>query len=273
MRIGAVIQARCGSSRLANKVLLKLPIKGSKTVLGHIISNAQQSNVIDEIIVATTTSQQDDPLADLVTQARLFRGDEFNVLDRFLQAAKQYSLDIIVRLTGDNPCLDAKVIDLVVANHIEQGFCYSQSVSLPLGCNIEVMSFSALERAANLADNNYQLEHVTPYIRENSKQFLLGEMVLRQSLSITEAMEGMRLTLDYPSDYALLNIIFSELGNKSFSLSDLSVVLDQYPWLVDINKNYQKTIYASEAQEMQAAYQLLKQLDLIHAANMFKGLL
>ena len=56
-------------------------------------------------------------------------------------------------------------------------------------------------------------------------------------LTVSHALAGLRLTLDYPSDYALLNLLFSQLPGD-FSLTDpagLPALVARFPWLAHIN--------------------------------------
>ena len=117
----AIIQARTGSSRLPNKILLKIL---NKHILLLLIDRVIASNLIDQVIIATTENKEDDQISKLVENYHknvlIFRGDEYDVLDRYYQSAIQYKKDIgdfdIVRITSDCPLIDPKIIDL----HIEE---------------------------------------------------------------------------------------------------------------------------------------------------------
>ncbi|MVN75383.1 NTP transferase domain-containing protein [Hymenobacter sp. HMF4947] len=239
-RVVALIQARLGSSRLPGKSQLPLPLSAAgdeQTILGHVVNRARRATSVNEIVVATTTQPLDDPLAALAARlgVGVFRGDEQDVLGRFAGALTQATgpADTVVRLTADNPAIDPDFIDAAVAQHHATGADYTYTSGLPLGTNIEVISAQALSQAHREARQPDEREHVTPYLRRHPERFRLETL----PLVVPPAVAGLRLTLDYPSDYALLSLLFSELG-PDFSLTDpagLPALLACYPWLAAIN--------------------------------------
>ena len=80
---------------------------------------------------------------------------------------------------------------------------------------------------------DYQREHVTPYIRENSNKFFLKNIKAKKSLNRPD----IRITLDTQEDFELINKIYSHYTNLSFSTKDVINFLDQNPDLLNINKN------------------------------------
>ena len=262
MRIGAIIQARCNSSRLYNKVLLKLPFSGDTSVLQHIVNRVAKSTMIEQSVIATSDNQEDDQIAQLFS-GNVFRGDECHVLSRYYHCAEQYQLDTIVRLSADNPCVDIACVDDAVLNHVNNNYDYSNTSGLPLGTNVEVISFSALKSVYLEAKDPYEIEHVTSYVYSNPDKFRIG----KTALDAPDNLKDLRLTLDYPNDYAMLNIIFGYFGNRTFTLDELSKFVQGNPWIGEINPNYQKQSYATEDQEWAAAADILNKLDLKSAAD------
>src|SRR5262245_42478691 len=98
MNIVAIIQARCGSSRLPNKVLMDIV---GQPMFGRVVQRARQAQTLTEVVLATSTDQRDDPLAALSMRlgVRFWRGSENDVLSRFLGAAHAFNADVVVRLT------------------------------------------------------------------------------------------------------------------------------------------------------------------------------
>lgn len=239
-RVVAIIQARLGSSRLPGKSQLPLPLTAggdTQTILGHVVNRARRAILVSETVVATTTQPLDDPLAALAARlgVGVFRGDERDVLGRFAGALTQAPgpADLVVRLTADNPAIDPAFIDAAVAHHHATGAAYTYTSDLPLGTNIEVISAQALSQAHREARQPDEREHVTPYLRRHPELFRLATL----PLVVPPAVAALRLTIDYPSDYALLSLLFSELG-PAFSLTDpagLPALLARYPWLAAIN--------------------------------------
>jgi len=235
----ALIQARLGSSRLPGKSMLPLPLAAAgdeHTILGHVVHRARRATAVQQVVVATTTQPLDAPLVTLTTRlgVGVFRGDEQDVLERFAGALAQAgSFDTVVRLTADNPAIDPTFIDAAVAHHRAAGADYTHTSGLPLGTNIEVISAQALRRAYQEATQPDEREHVTPYLRRHLELFRLETL----ALAVPPAVAALRLTVDYPSDYGLLSLLFSHLG-PDFSLTDpagLPALLARHPWLAAIN--------------------------------------
>lgn len=235
----ALIQARLGSSRLPGKSRLPLPLSASGdkyTILGHVVGRARRAASVSKVVVATTTQPLDDPLAALAGRlgAGVFRGAEHDVLGRFAGALAQAEpATTLVRLTADNPAIDPAFLDAAVAHHLATGADYTHTTGLPLGTNLEILSAAALRRAHAEARQPDEREHVTPYLRRHPELFRLETL----ALAVPPAVAALRLTVDYPSDYALLSLLFSEL-EPDFSLTDpagLPALLARYPWLAAIN--------------------------------------
>ncbi|MDP7040857.1 MAG: hypothetical protein QGI45_17005 [Myxococcota bacterium] len=265
MLTGAIIQARCNSTRLPNKALLPLPFSGETSVLEHIVKSIGRSQKIQACVIATTDQKSDDVISETFPH-NIFRGDEANVLSRYHFCAQEHGMGIVIRLTGDNPCIDVTCIDQAVDAHLEQKHDYSRITGLPLGLNAEIISTSALEQAYTQAKDPYELEHVTPFIQRNPEVFALGT----HHIETNDDIEKLRLTLDYPSDYALMNLLFTYLDGRPLTIEKLSAFLKAYPWAAEINPNYQKSDYASAEDEVLAAKEVLEKLEMHRAAAILK---
>ena len=234
-RVVVIIQARMNSSRLPGKVLLPLPLNGTTTVLGHVVARAKTLAPSQWVVVATSTQTADDQLAAaaLALGISVFRGDEQDVLGRFCGALAEHDADVAVRITADNPAIDPAFMLAAVAHHLATQADYTLTTGLPLGTNIEVISATALRRTQAEATRPEEREHVTPYLRRHPELFHLETL----PLAVGPEVAAMRLTLDYPSDYALLHILFSQLP-ADFSLTNaagLPALLARFPWLGNIN--------------------------------------
>jgi spore coat polysaccharide biosynthesis protein SpsF len=238
-RVLALIQARLGSSRLPGKSRLPLPLSATQdahTLLGHVVTRARRATAVHDVLLATTTAAPDAELATLATRlgVGVFRGAEDDVLGRFAGALAQAEpAEVVVRLTADNPAIDSAFIDAAVAHHLATEADYTHTTGLPLGTNIEVISAAALRRAYAEARQPDEREHVTPYLRHHPELFRLETL----ALTVPPTVAALRLTIDYPSDYALLSLLFTELG-PDFSLTDpagLPALLARYPWLAAVN--------------------------------------
>ncbi|MDR5659781.1 glycosyltransferase family protein [Serpentinicella sp. ANB-PHB4] len=235
MKIGAIIQARMGSSRLPGKVMKKL--KG-KTVLQHVIDRVKQSKMIDEIVIATTVHERDDAIENeaLNCGVKVYKGNEEDVLSRYYYAAKENEIDIILRITSDCPLIDPFIMDSVITNYLKgdydivtnAGSDLSQR-TFPRGLDIEIFSDDILKKAFNNAKQTYQREHVTPYIYEHSEKIFYHKNDINYS--------NYRLTLDTEEDFELITQIYNRLykGKHDFYLNELIELIIQEPALYYIN--------------------------------------
>lgn len=235
MKVGAIIQARMGSTRLPGKVMMK--IKG-KSVLEHVIDRVSQSEKVDEIIIATTTEDCDNVIVDEALKAgvKSYRGSEDDVLSRYYFAAKENAIDVIIRITSDCPLVDPRIVDEIVNSYVKKDYDIVSNASadltqrtFPRGLDIEVFSFELLEKAFYDANKQYHREHVTPYIYENSKKIFYYKNDIDYSMH--------RWTLDTKEDFELITVIYDRLykGIHNFYFMDIIELLIKEPKIFDIN--------------------------------------
>lgn len=199
----AIVQARMGSTRLPDKVMRSILGKPMIELLLHRLSLACE---IDQIILATSSHARNRPLINHVEKLGylVYQGSEEDVLDRYYQTACLYQADVIVRITGDCPLIDPKLVDQILLTFQSSNVDYLSNVSphtFPDGLDTEIFSFSALERASNEASQPHEREHVTTYILESNK-FKLG------SYTCDENYSAERWTVDEPEDLEVINRVF-----------------------------------------------------------------
>lgn len=270
MKIGCIIQARYGSTRLPGKVLLPLPMGDRTSVLEQVVKRVKAVDSIDEVIVATSDLQADDKIIEECNKigVKYYRGPEKNVLKRFYDAAKENNLDVIIRITSDCPCLDYEVIEQVIQLYLKGDNDYaSNSIvrSYPHGMDTEVFSFKVLEDAYNNASDDFEKEHVTPYIYKVHKD-KYNIAVLKNINDYSD----IRITLDTYDDYLAIAAVYDYLG-EDFLLTDIIKIYDEKPWLYKINSNIiQKKIFDSIEDEVKEAIDILDKQDLNESVNILK---
>jgi len=235
----AIIQARMGSSRFFGKVLKEAC---GKTIIEHIVNRLKYSKKIDKIVIATSSTEKDNVIADFCSLKKIsfYRGSEDDVLDRFYQAAKHFGAvegDSIVRITGDCPLIDPVIVDEVIRMYMENNSDYGANVNPPTfpdGLDIEVMKFSLLEKAWNEAKLLSEREHVTLYIRNHPENFSLSNYVSDIDYS------DLRWTLDEPEDFEVIKIIYENLysGDRVFLMNDILRLLNEKKEIIEINKKF-----------------------------------
>lgn len=236
MRTGIIIQARMSSTRLPGKVLKDLPWGSGIPMLVQIVRRLKSIKQVDEIIIATTTKEADDPIAAVAKhECSCFRGSEDDVLSRYYYAASSYGLDTIARITSDCPCIDPYIVGHVIIDHLKKGLPYTSNVgvrSFARGMDTEVFSIDALKEACFNAKEPYQREHVTPYIQEHYRTQNVTAMEIYGTQKYTRP--DLRITVDTPVDYALACCIYDEL-KPGFTYEDVVKLFEKKPWLALIN--------------------------------------
>ena len=231
--IVAIVQARMGSTRLPGKVLADVC---GKPMLEHIVSRLRRSRLVDDVIVATSNAQADDPVIESATQRnfKVFRGHENDVLDRYYEAAKHAKADIVVRITGDCPLIDPEIVDRVIATFLSEECDYASNTlvcTYPDGLDAEVFSFAALEIAWREGRRAADREHVTPFIR-TSQRFRLRNV---QS-ELGQSTRHLRWTVDEPRDLEFIRAVYTRLGAREyFGWREVLALLDAEPVLGDLN--------------------------------------
>jgi spore coat polysaccharide biosynthesis protein SpsF len=233
MKIAAIIQARMGSTRLPGKVLMDM---GGETVLARVVRRLRRATLIEEIMVATTTSAADHSIVRECQRlsVRVFRGDEDDVLDRYYHAAQHISAEGIVRITSDCPLIDPEITDNTIRSFLEYQPDYASNAlqrTYPRGLDTEVMTWEPLAHAWHEARLHYQRAHVTPYIYENPDVFDI--------LPVTGNVDYShhRWTLDTEGDLAFIRAVYDRVNNDdSFSWQDVLALLDREPELMELNR-------------------------------------
>ena len=234
--IVCIIQARMNSTRLPGKVLKRIL---GKPMLLHQIERVRRAKLIDKIIIATTLEREDNPIAELGKNAgaKVYRGSENDVLDRYYKAACEGKADIVVRLTADCPLSDPAVIDGTIKHFLDgrpEIDYASKPTNYPEGLDIEIFSFDALERAWKESEKLSEREHVTPYIYNHPEIFKVKSWTKGK-----EENSKMHWSVDTPKDFKFITRIFEELypDNHFFSFYDVLNLLKDRPELLEINKN------------------------------------
>lgn len=234
-RVVLFVQARMGSTRLPGKHL-KLIL--GRPVLSYLIERLRRTKLVDEIVLATTTNPLDDQLVNFCKTENLayFRGPEEDVLERFLQGAKKFDADVIVRISGDCPLIDPQVVDSVIDRFLHSVPPYDYVANtlnrtFPRGMDAEVFSRQSLEKLALKATQPEEREHVTPYYYQHPEMFKLGSVERKHNDS------HHRWTVDTEDDFTLIRTVLEEIypKNPEASLDDLLALFNKHPEWLEIN--------------------------------------
>ncbi len=239
MKKVAIIQARMGSTRLAGKILSKLE---DKLMLEHIHTRLTKCSNLDEIIIATTTENNDDIVEEFAQKNsyKYFRGSSPDVLNRYYETAKQYSADVVVRITADCPLICPKLVDQDVELYMSGDYDLVSPRSadgLIRGLDNETLSFKLLEKLNSTVTDVSEREHVTLHITHNPDTYKI------LSPEIDEYYKRKyRLTVDEKDDFRLIEEIYKRLykAGEIIDIKDVTKLLDQNPELANMNKHVEQ---------------------------------
>ena len=239
-RVVAIVQARMGSTRLPGKVLAEI---AGVPMLVRTVERARLASTVHDWMVATTTDAADDAIEALCRERgyAVYRGSVNDVLDRYHRAALQASADVIVRLTADCPLLDPALVDLTVRSFLDAQPPADLVVNrlpgartYPIGLDVEVVSFLALEHAWREAAEPHQREHVLPFLYDPPGRF----RVIR--LDAERDYGDLRWTVDTPEDLEFVRQVYAHLGARSdFGWRDVLALVQAEPALAQINAQVQ----------------------------------
>ena len=225
-----IVQARMGSSRLPGKVLRKL---GGRTVLERVVRAAQQSGVLDELVVATTIEPADDAVVAECAAIGVpcVRGPVDDVLTRFLGVLEEHESDVVMRFTADCPLLDPRLVARAHRVFLAADVDYmttSIARTLPRGLDVEVVRTSVLRAIDPLATEHHRT-HVTSYIYTHADDYDVIGLTMQPDLS------HLRLTLDTEDDWKLMEAIVAQFGDEPVSVRALAEWLAGRPDLIELN--------------------------------------
>jgi spore coat polysaccharide biosynthesis protein SpsF len=254
-RVIAIIQGRMSSSRLPGKILADI---AGQPMLQRVFIRTSRSATVTETIFATTTDPSDDPVAEYchLSGIPFTRGSQFDVLDRYYQAAQGAKADMVVRVTADCPVMDPALIDDVVSTLLDEEYDFVANRlpppfhrTYPIGLDVEACTFEVLGKAWQESRETFHREHVMPYFYEGvelsavSRQ--LSEGISPRGFRIallnhTTDFGDYRWTVDTPEDLEFMRQVYSRFdGRDDFSWKEVLDLVHREPKLMEINAGVQ----------------------------------
>jgi len=225
MKVVAIIQARMGSTRLPSKVMKLIT---GKPMIELLLDRVRMAQRVTRVVVATSTDPRNAPLVEHVRRLghACEIGSENDVLERYALAARSHAADVVVRITGDCPLVDPDLVDDAIVRFLDADvdyLCNNHPPTYPDGLDIEVFSAKALYRAQNEATEDFDREHVTPYLRRPGL-FRTATMGAEEDLSV------LRWTVDEPSDFEVVSRVFEHFApGYAFSWRDVLALQRRAP--------------------------------------------
>jgi len=229
----AFIQSRMGSQRFPGKSLKELC---GAPLLFHVIERVKRVGNIDEIVVATSRKDEDEPINEFCKRIGIpcFRGARDNVLSRFFGAAVEFGPDVVLRVCGDNPLVSTEIMEGIIEVFDHEDCDFVSGVNLPIGCSSEGFTFSVLEHIHENATKDYYKEHIVTYVAENKDEFIIKHLQPPEYLRRPE----LRLTVDTKEDFELISEIYGKLYEEGSIVSLKAVIqfLDDNPETLKLNR-------------------------------------
>jgi spore coat polysaccharide biosynthesis protein SpsF len=219
MNIVAIIPVRTESSRLPDKVLFDIM---GKSVMERVIERVKGAG-IDKVVVATSMTYKNLRVSRICDRIGIpcFIGHETNVLHRYYHCAQKYQADHILRITQDCPLIDPEVIRRTVDYYFEQeadfGTARLDPKAYPDGMDVEIFKFEVLKAAYENATEQYEFEHVTPWM------FNRGIYKVVNTPSERRYGEEVKFSMDTKADYEVVKAVYKALYpvNPLFGLDEI----------------------------------------------------
>ena len=241
VKILAIVQARMGSTRLPGKILKKI---NGIPLIGYTLLRLQRSTVINKVVLATSDNKENNPVEEYCNSIGIdcFRGgvNEDDVLDRFYKCSKKYDADIILRITGDCPLIDAEVIDKHIEFYLNNDYDITINTwfknSYPSGFDVEIFDFNTLEKQWKIEKDIDRREHVMNTLTNNNFDvckyaYLDNEFINSLNFDINQ----LHLSVDTPEDFKLVDTIIKYFNNYTFTFNDVIKYLNNNTLLVKVN--------------------------------------
>lgn len=238
MKVNAIVQARCGSTRFPKKVFALID---GKPLIWHVVERLKLTTRIDDIIIATTENPIDDAIKKWCDDNGVlcYRGSEEDVLHRYYEASLKYPSDIVVRITADDPFKEPCIIDEVIAC-LENGeydlVTNNFPPSFPEGLDCEAFTFKVLQEMEMKSKDSFEREHVTQYVYRNPDKYRIGNVTCERQLSYY------RWTIDNIEDLNMVNAIYECRNGKGILLMDeILNILEKNPEISEINATVKRS--------------------------------
>ena len=243
LNIDIFIPIRLNSTRLPKKHLQKI---NEKPVIEYLFERLEKCHEVRHVIVCTTNQPTDNELITLLEQKNIkyFRGNEKDILKRFLDAANHFETDIIVDVEGDKVFTLPFYVDKI-ANHLKNNdsdfVIGNDSITKfnPSNHFIHGISPSGFKKKA--LEKICQSKHTDNTDTGYHNFFLNSESIKSTLIPIKtdEFLDKIRLTLDYPEDLKFAETVFNQLKNN-FSEEELITFFRKNPLLCLITKDLDK---------------------------------
>ena len=212
-KFGIVIQCRLNSKRFPKKILR--PVMRKKSILEFLINRLIKVFPSKKIIIASADNDSKIINISKKNNINFFVGSEKNVLKRYFDAANEYKLDYIIRITSDCPLIDPKTIKDMIKEFKKHNLDYIANTLPPKdslwpdGSDVEIMTMKCLTTVYREATKKEDKEHVTNFIWKNKKKFKTKVFKTNKDYS------NFKFSVDYKDDLEVVKKILKILKIKN----------------------------------------------------------
>jgi len=208
------------SSRLPDK---SLRVLGGKPIIQRCYEQCMKATVAEIVVVAIPTGSEDDPLHEFCEQNNIpvFRGHPTNLARRYFDCARQLGISTIIRVTGDNPLIDPRVIDKVYIAHVKQGGDYTSTRHwdgekllglYPKGLSVDVFGIESLAEMVRANLSKKEREHIVFFFCNNEERFKRVEVSPEHRIDYS-------FTVDTLEDFKRISKLVDYFKNESLEFS------------------------------------------------------
>lgn len=204
---GIIIQARLGSTRLPGKVLVDLH---GRPMLEYLLESLEHLDPPLPVILATSDDPRDAPVVEFCRRrgTTCHAGPLEDVAGRFAEVIERFDLDAFVRLSGDSPLLDHRLVGRTVELFTRTACDLATNVlvrTYPKGQSVEVVSAETFCNALGDMTDPQDREHVTRYFYRHPQRVRIADFQSGRDWG------GIQLSVDRPEDFRLVERIIAAM--------------------------------------------------------------
>ena len=179
-------------------------------MLQHVYDRLVKCKHIANIIVATSVEGEDDAIENYCrsNNIKVFRGSLKDVSARIADCLNVYQCQAFVRISGDSPLIDPKLVDDVICAYKHENHDICTNVLLrtyPKGQSVEVIRTMTYLRAQKNFESIFDREHVTTYFYANAQKYEIKNIRTNTDYS------HVQMSVDEETDFRLVDTALSKL--------------------------------------------------------------
>ena len=211
--IAICIQVRSNSKRLKNKCFRVIK---KKILLQHCYERLKNISKSIPIYVLTTKLRSDNKIVIFCRKNKInyYRGNNINVLNRYVSFIKKYKFKNIVRVTADNIFTDINRAKKLIKIHLKKNndFTTNHLSSLPKGTGLDIFRYKALSEINNIKLKKDYKEHISKFFLSKKNFFKVNKV------SALKKKNNLNLSIDNLSNFNFIKKNFKYLQKiKNFS--------------------------------------------------------